>query len=179
MELFQWINYKLEIKPEVFTITIFKEIVDRDKSKDKKIGLQELAYIYHMCDNSSPYSAILDSGRRHEEICKRVIKTQNWKPDSKVNEAITVYKELDETITSRFLDSVKIALSKVDNYLRNFDEKSAESADITRINTMIEKSIDTVKSVRELEKLVLQDKESSNLLRGGRERGMYLDDSNQ
>jgi len=176
MNLFQWINFKLEVRPEVFTIQVFKELMDRDKSKDKSRGIQELAYVFHMCDNSSPYNSILNDEKKHEEIVKRIIKIKDWKPDEKVKNAITVYKELDETVTSRFFESVKIALSKLDNYLRNFNEEEAESADISRINAMIEKSIDTVKSVRELEKLVIQDKETATLLKGGKERGLFLDD---
>ena len=42
---------------------------------------------------------------------------------------------------------------------------------------MVEKFIDTVKSIRELEKLVLQDKETTDTLRGGRQRGFFMDDN--
>lgn len=176
MNLFQVVNWKLEVKPEAFTIIAFRDLLDRDKSKDKKMAIKELSYVYYMCDSSSVFASYLDEEKRQEDVIKKVGLT-NWKPDDKVKNAMRVYRELDETVTSRFLDSVKIALSKVDNYLRTFNEKDAESADIIRVNSMVEKSIDTVKSIRELEKLVLQDKETTDTLRGGRQRGFFMDDN--
>ena len=42
MNLFEYKNWKLEMKPEAFTIKAFKDLIDRDKSKDKTVGIQEL-----------------------------------------------------------------------------------------------------------------------------------------
>ena len=97
-------------------------------------------------------------------------------PDDKVKEAIKIYKELDETTTSKYLESMKIGLSKIDTYIRNLDEKETDGADMQRINTMISNSIDTVKAIRELEKLVLQDRETVETLKGGREKGEFIDE---
>jgi transcriptional regulator with PAS, ATPase and Fis domain len=174
MNLFDLKNWKLEIKPEAFTIKAFKVLIDRDKSKDKNIALQELAYIYHMCDNMSPSASFLDEESRHNDVIKKVIKVKNWKPDNAVKEAMEVYKEMEETVTSRYLESVKIALSKVDKYFREFEDP--DSASIKRVDDMIKGSMNTVKSVRELEKLVKQDKESSDILRGGRTKGLFMDE---
>lgn len=177
MNLFEYRNWKLELKPEAFTIKAFKALMDRDKTKDKKIGIQELEYVYHMADNLSPFSSYLDEERRSEDVIKKVIKEPNWKPDKLVQEAIEVYKELEETITSRYLESVKIALSKVDNYFRAFEiSETTESADIKRIHDMIGSSMDNVKSIRELDKLVKQDKETGDLLKGGRKKPLFTDD---
>lgn len=166
----------MEVKPEALTVQIFKDIFDRDKTKDKSVAIQELSYVYHMSDNSSQFSSYINVDDKSKAVIEYCVKVKGWKPDSLINNAIKVYKELDETVTSRFLDSVRIALSKIDNYLRNFKEGEAESADITRVNAMIEKAIDTVKSVRELEKIVKQDKETADTLKGGRERGLFMDD---
>ena len=45
--------------PSAYTLTIteFKDIVDRDKSKDKNVATKELAYIYFMVDHRSPFAA--------------------------------------------------------------------------------------------------------------------------
>ena len=176
MKLFNFVNYRLEIRPEAFTIQVFKLLVDRDKSKTKDVALKELAYIFHMCDFTSPYSSSLNDGERSDRIIKDVVKIKGWNPDDKVKEAIKIYKELDETITSKYLESMKIGLSKIDTYIRNLDEKETDGADMQRINTMISNSIDTVKAIRELEKLVLQDRETVETLKGGREKGEFIDE---
>lgn len=170
------VNWKLEVKPEALTVQVFNDIFVRDKSKDKSVAIQELSYVYHMCDNRSDFSSYLDIKQRSDAVINHCIKIKNWQPDKLVSNAIQVYKELNETVTSRFLDSIRIALSKIDSYLRNFQEKDAESEDMARVNSMIKNSIETVKSVRELEKIVKQDKETADTLKGGRERGLYMDD---
>lgn len=177
MNLFEYKNWKLELKPEAFTVKAFKALMDRDKSKDKRIGIQELEYVFHMADNVSPFASYLDDARRSEDVIKKVIKEPNWKPDALVLEAVEVYKELDETITSRYLESVKIALSKIDAYFRRFTiDDDTEAADIKRVDDMIGTSIDRVKSIRELEKLVMQDRETGDVLKGGRKKPLFTDD---
>lgn len=176
MNLFEYRNWKLEVRPEAFTIKAFKVLMDRDKSKDKKYGIEDLSYVYHMGDNLSPFASYLDEARRSEDVIKKVITRKDWKPDTEINEAIKIYKELDETVTSKFLESVKIAMSEVDAYFRNFKGKEAESADVKRLYDMIGSSIENVKSIRELEKLVKQDKEVEDTLKGGRKKPMFTDD---
>lgn len=176
MELFQLNNWKLDIHPEAYTMIPFKKILERDKSKDKNIALQELAYVYHNVDFKSPFAAILDGETKQAEIIKSVITVKNWKPDKEVLEAIKFYKDREKTTTSEYLESVKIALSEVNNFLREFKKNGVEIQDMVRVNTMIANSIETVKTVRELEKLVKQDKEVEDKLRGGKDRGYFMDD---
>ena len=177
MNLFEYRNWKLEVKPEAFTIKAFKVLMDRDKTKDKSQGLKELSYVYHMADNTSPFSSYLDEEKRTEDIIKKVNLGNKWKPDDAVKEAVRVYKELDETITSKYLDSVKIALSKIDQFFRDYAvTEETDTADIKRIDDMIRSSIGTVKSLRELEKLVKQDKETEGTLKGGRVKPIFSDD---
>ena len=177
MNLFEYRNWKLEVKPEAFTVKAFKVLMDRDKTKDKKYGLEDLAYVYHMGDNLSPFASYLDENRRSEDVIKKVITRKDWKPDSEILEAVKIYKELDETVTSRFLDSVKIAMSEVDAYFRNFKGKGAESPDVKRLYDMIGSSMENVKSVRELEKLVKQYKETMDSFKGKQQGGFFNDES--
>jgi hypothetical protein len=177
MNLFDYRNWKLEVKPEAFTIKAFKVLMDRDKSKDKNIGLKELAFVYHMADTLSPFSSYLDEESKSRDIKTKVGLSDKWNADEKIKEAIEVYKELDETITSRYLDSVKIALSKIDKFFRDYSvDDDTETSDIKRIDDMIRSSIGTVKSLRELEKLVLQDKEVEGNLKGNRKKPLFTDD---
>lgn len=178
MELFSYNNWKLDIKPEAYTIEAFRKIVDRDKSKDKQKAIRELAFVFHMCDYSSPFASFLDEEAKRQNIIKKVGLPENWKMDSVVEEAISTYKELEETITSRYLESAEIALSKVDRYFRNFEITPETTVmEVQKIEGMVKSSVETVKALRSLEELVKQDKEKNERIRGGKERPYFADDS--
>lgn len=178
MELFNYNDWKLEIKPEVFTIEVFKKIVDRDRSKDKHMAIKELSFVFHMCDYSSPFSSFLDEESKKQNIIKKVGLPENWKVDDTINDAIKVYRELEETVTSRYLESAKIALSKIEGYFRTFEVTSETgAAEVQKVESMIKSAVETIKALRNLEDLVKQDKEKNERIRGGREKPYFTDDS--
>ena len=177
MELFELNDYKVDIKPEVLLIPIFKKIFDRDKTKDKKNALEEISYIVFMCDSSSPYNNELSDDDKSDRIIKEIVSIKNWKPDAIVNEAMKFYKEKEETVTSKYFNSLKIGLSKVDKFIREFEvDGETTPLEMSQVNGMIKNSIETVKAIREVEKLVKEDKNSNNYLRGGREKGLFMDE---
>lgn len=178
MELFQLNNWKLDISPTTYTLLPFKKLLDRDKSKEKSTAIQELAYIFHMVDPKSPFAASINEEERRERVIKSTIHSSGWKPDKVVEEAMVFYKELEETVTSKYLESIKSALSQIDKFLREFTSEDKDVEDIVRVNGMIAKSIETIKTIRELETLVKQDKEIEDKLRGGKDRGLFMDDGN-
>jgi hypothetical protein len=176
MELFEYSNWKLDIRPEAFTIKAFADLINRDKSRDKGRAIKELAFVFHMCDFSSPFSSYLDQETKKRDIVKKIGLPNDWEPDGLVNEAIRVYRELEETTTSRYYESAKIALSKIDAYFRTFEiTPDTSAAEVQKVESMIKSSVETVKSLRSLEEIVKQDKERNERIRGGKERP-YFDD---
>ena len=60
IKLFKYEGYKLNISEEALLLKPFKEIWQRDKSKNKDKALQELGYVYFISDPRSDYQ-YLDS----------------------------------------------------------------------------------------------------------------------
>ena len=68
MKLFKYDAYKITISEEALLLEPFKQIWNRDKSKDKTKALQELGYIYFMEDPRSDYQYLIDEQQRKESI---------------------------------------------------------------------------------------------------------------
>ena len=119
MKLFEYTNYKLKISDEALTLKVFKDLHDRDKTKDKEIAFKELAFIYHMCDIKSDFLIINNEKERADEVCVQVGLPENWIADEKVLLAMDLYKERTISPTMRiYLDALKGALDTT-AYLSN------------------------------------------------------------
>lgn len=183
MNLFELNNYKLQIQPEAYALLPFKKLWDRDKTKDKKVAMEELAYIYFLVDYTSDFSSILEEEERKKEVIKSCISIQKWAPDKVVCEAIEFYKSRQDTIALRMLGDSKFGIEKLSAYIRNinFDELSVNPKTGEAIPKHdIKKFVDTIKQIpsvlaalNELEDTVKKEKEATKGLRGGRQKGMY------
>ena len=64
------VNNRLEINEgEILLVREFKNLFDKDKSKDKSQAFKELTYIYLALDWKSPYSQYTEL-ERHEEALR-------------------------------------------------------------------------------------------------------------
>jgi len=185
MQLFQLKNYKLEIQPEAYSLTPFKKIWDRDKSKDKDVALKELAYVFFMCDFKSDFSNILDEIERSIEVIKYTDLNKSWKPDKIVLDAVEFYRERNRSVALQLLEDARNGISKLSTYIRdiNFNEVeiNEKTGDIKPKHD-IKKYADTIKQVpailaalKELEDEVKKEMDAGNTLRAGRKKGMYVD----
>ena len=103
--------------PEFLAVPEFKAIWDRDRTKAKAKATKELSYIVFLCDNTirNPYKGYAENVR--EGILKEsFIKDKEWKPDSKLEEAIDRLRELFKTPSSRLVASAMIAATKLEDY---------------------------------------------------------------
>lgn len=98
MNLFTYEGYKLTISPEALVLKPFKQIWDRDKSKNKEKAIQELGFIYFFCDIRSDYQYIVNEADRELAIKEGEGLPQSWKPDVKVKEAIEFYNSFKSSI---------------------------------------------------------------------------------
>ena len=178
-------NYKLQIQPEAYMLKPFKEIWERDKSKDKRIALEELAYIYFMADFTSDFSDILDEEERHNEVVRSVITIPKWHPDELVINTMEFYTSRQRTIALTLLEDARHGISKLSSYLRdiNFNEVDVNpNSGEVKPKHDIKKFADTIRQIpaivgalKELEETVKKEQESERGLRGGKEKGMYVD----
>lgn len=179
MKLFKYEGYKLHISEEAFILKPFKEIWNRDKTKNKDKALQELAYVYFMCDPRSDYQYIIDEEDRAKAIKEGEGIDSKWKPDNKVIEAMKFYKTF-KPVSALLLEDTRIAVDKLRQLLRNIDltEVDDKGKPIYTLNTVtatIKQIPSLVKDLDEAEKAIAKEIMESDKVRGAQEKSMYED----
>lgn len=185
MNLFELKNWKLQIQPEAYALEPFKKIITRDKSKDKSIGIKELAYVFYMADYRSDFASIVDDSERKKEVCTSVGLKSDWKPDKVVEEAIIFYKNMSKTESLILLEDSKKSIGKLSSYIRNINFDDIDVNDKTgdvKPKHDIKKYVDTMKQIpaviealKSLEDAVKKEQDVDKGLRGGRRKGLYTD----
>lgn len=119
-EIFDLKEGKVVINPNKLAVPIFKDIYERDKSKDKEKAFKELSYIYFLVDFKSPYDSYPDN-IKEETIKRDIMKNSKWVPDELIVEAIKKYEEFQETPILRLIKSSKLSCDKLSDYFKNVD----------------------------------------------------------
>lgn len=179
MKLFKYEGYKLHISEEAFILKPFKEIWNRDKTKNKDKALQELGYIFFMCDPRSDYQYIINEEDRAKAIKEGEGIDSKWKPDNKVIEAMKFYKTF-KPVSALLLEDTRIAVDKLRQLLRNIDltEVDDKGKPIYTLNTItatIKQIPSLVKDLDEAEKAIAKEIMESDKVRGAQEKSMYED----
>ena len=179
MKLFRYEGYKLHISEEAFVLKPFKELWNRDKSKNKDKALQELGYIYFMSDPRSDYQYIVDEEDRAKAIKEGEGIDSKWKPDNKVIMAMEFYKTF-KPVSALLLEDTRVAVDKLRQLLRNIDltEVDDKGKPIYTLNTVtatIKQIPSLVKDLDEAEKAIAKEIMESDKVRGAQEKSMYED----
>jgi hypothetical protein len=146
--------------PETILISPFKEIWERDLSKDKENAIQEFAYIEFMTSmlKSNPYREYPEV-KKDEIIRKDIITQIDWNPDDLVLEGMKKIQELQKegSITYTYWMSNKSAIEKMIDFFNNFDidERNFKSGmpiykpkDITSAVADAEKTLGTLSALK-------------------------------
>jgi hypothetical protein len=179
MKLFRYEGYKIEISEEAFALKPFKQIWNRDKSKNKDTAITELGFIYFMIDPRSDYQYIVDDDARMESIKEGEGLPSNWKPDKLVLEAMEFYKKFKPT-ASLLLEDTRYAVDKLRQLLRDIDlsevdDKGKPIYTLNTITSTIKQIPDLVRSLDEAEKALAKEIAQSDKVRGAQEKSMYED----
>lgn len=162
MKLFKLENWKVEISPEALTITDFKNLVKRDKSRTKENAINELAFIFFFCDSRSDYLYIDDPSERMESIKTDLSLPKKWKPDDLVTKAMETYLKLSVTVFSVALDDIRVAIRKITQNLRDADYKNMDAGDINKSTGSIKQVGPLLKEFKTLEREVLAEIEEES-----------------
>lgn len=178
IKLFRFENYKLKISEEAFTIAVFRDIWERDKTKDKRIALAELGYVYHFADPRSDYQSIVSEIERENAIIEGegLLK---WKPDELVKDAIEYYCKF-KPMASYLLEDTRTAIDKVRKFLAGIDLNAVDEKGkpIYAINTVVNaiKQIPVlIKEFDEAEKALNKDLQAVSKMRGNSEKTIMED----
>ena len=158
----------------------FKEIWKRDKSRNKDIALQELAYIYFMEDSRSDYQVYIDREERSKQVKLGEGIRDEWSPDKLVQDAQEFYASF-KSESALLLEDLKAAV----NTLRKGMITQEELADIdpekkpailNNYAGVISKMTDLAAKIDETEKKMAKDTIMSDRVRGSVEKAMFEDD---
>ncbi len=147
-------------KAETLLIHPFKDIWERDLSKDKENAIQEFAYIEFMTSmlKSNPYREYPDE--KKDEIVRKDIITQiEWNPDNLVGEGMDYIINLqkDGSITYSYWMANKRAIETMIDFFNKFDidERNLKSGmpiykpkDITSAVADAEKTLTTLNTLK-------------------------------
>lgn len=173
-------NHKLTIHPEALLIQSFKLLWDGDNSKDKKVALKELAYVYFMTDYKSPYEKY-DKDEKHLQICEDVMGDTKYKPSAEVLKAIEVYKNLQQTFSMKFLESAKTASRELMRFFDTVDlqERTDKGAPIYKpsdITSALSQSVKVIEALdRWTEKVQKEQELTDARITGGGTAGYFED----
>lgn len=180
MNLVKFENYNLVIEPEALHIKAFKKLWERDRSQSKNRAKQELGIIYFQVDPRSDYMFLTDDDERLELIKEHEGLDKDWKPDKLVIDAMEVWKQLIHTPNTLLLHDSIVTADKLRKFLRNIDlnERDERMKPIFSPNVItgaLKQIPDIVKALVETKKIVEQEINESNKMRGSQQKKIFED----
>lgn len=164
-------NNKVTVDPEIYTISIFKDLSPND-----------FAYIYWMGDFGSPYLSIAED-EREKAVIEDCLKDSEWKVTEQVKTALNKYRELQELSIPAlsYLNSARKAAEDINTLLKtiNLKERDKSGKPIYKPKE-IASAISELRNVVETldkwdEKVRNSLSMSDEKIRGGGVSGMYED----
>ena len=180
IKLFKFEGYNVTVEPEAITLAPFKAIWDRDKHKDKRVALQEMAFIYFMGDPRSDYQYIVDEEEREKEIVKGLGMSSTWKKDKVVQRGLDFYNSFKPS-SAGLLEDTRVAVNKLRQLLRDIDleEKDDKGKPVYTLNTItatIKQIPGLVKDLDEAERTLAKDILEQSRARGSQTKALGEDE---
>lgn len=180
IKLFKFESYNVTIEPEVLLLAPFKKLWDRDKSKDKSIAMQELAYIYFMGDPRSDYQYIINEEERTKSIKEGQGMPAKWKPDKAVKDALAFYNSF-KPASAGLLEDTRVAVNKLRQLLRDIDleavdDKGKPIYTLNTITATIKQIPGLVKDLDAAERTLAKDILAEARARGSQSKGAFEDE---
>ena len=180
MNLFEFQGHKVVFSPQALGLKPFRDLYERDKTKNKVVAISELEYVYFMADYKSDYSDIIDDEERSQEIISVLDLPKNWEKDDIVQIAMDFYIDRSDSMLMKLYKAAKILLSKIVKFAEtvNLDERDNNNKpvyNVKQINDMVKQLGGTVESVQHLEKMVKAEVSANKTNVGSREKNMFED----
>jgi uncharacterized protein YoxC len=179
MKLFKYEGYKVIISEEALLLKPFKDIWNRDKSKNKSTALQELGFIYFMEDPRSDYQYIVDINERQKAIMEGEGLSDKWKPDKLIKEAMKFYETFKST-GALLLEDTRFAVDKLRKLLRDIDLSKTDDHEkpiytLNTITSTIKQIPDLIKELDNAERAITTEMKSGSRMRGSGEKTLFDD----
>ena len=165
MNLFEIENNVVIYSPQALMLEPFKKIWEEDKSEDKIQANLIMSYVYYMADERSDFMHILNVDERMQAIKEALQLPEDFNGRSEeLIQAMKFYEKLSETTSTKLLQSTRLVLQKISEFLDNInlnerDERSNKPIhDIGKITGSVEKIPKLIRAINEIEKEVVKEK---------------------
>jgi len=165
MNIFEIENNVVTYSPQALMLAPFKKIWEEDKSDDKIQANLVMSYVYYMADERSDFMHILNVDERMQAIKEALQLPEDFNGQSEeLLEAMRFYEKLSETTSTKLLQSTRLVLQKISEFLDNInlnerDERSNKPIhDIGKITGSVEKIPKLIRAINEIEKEVVKEK---------------------
>lgn len=122
--LFTVTNKVVTPTTQTLLISPFKQIWERDESKDKMYAIEDFSYIEFMVSvqKGNPYSGYTEENRAFH-ILKDIITRADWEEDDLIKEGMFKLKEFQAgaSLTYNYYMAAKIAAEKMQSFFINFN----------------------------------------------------------
>lgn len=179
-------TYSVTYSPLLLTLSPFKKIIDRDKTKGKEVALKEIAFIAFFTDIRSDYMYIVSEEDRAKELIKDLELPKDWKIDSTIKQVIEFYNSRSVTVNSSIYKSACKAAIDISNYLNRTDvllderdENGKVVTDISKITSALEKVPKIMSNLTSAHtELIKEQKITEGRTKGSRTFNMFEDGLN-
>lgn len=161
-------NWVLTVHEELWGLTPFKKLLERDKTKEKTVANAEVLFIWYWTDIKSDY-LLMNEKDRLEELKKDIPGLpKGWKKDKLIDEAIDLYEKLSTTILQELYKKALKSAKEVGDYLENTKallyERDKQDKPVTKISDITRglKDIKIImKDLKAAEKEVIKETEDN------------------
>ena len=180
MHILEFIDYQVIPTEECFLIKPFRDLYNKDKSKNKEKFMQTLSVVYFYADPRSSYSYISNDEERLHAIVEQEGLPDNYTIDG-IKDIIELYKKHTITSSYKLLQDTRIAADKVGYFLANVnlfeeDSKGKPKYTVNSITSAMKQVPEIVKQLQITEKLVAKEIEEEGRMRGGdRNKAIFED----
>lgn len=177
--MFKYEGYRVVVSPEALFIKPFRNIWKRDRSENKERAMNELAFIYFLCDPKSDYQFIIDEEERLEVIKEDQGFKESWKPDKLIMDAVEYYKSIKST-ASLLLGDTRLLIDKLRTHLKNIDldakdDKGRPLYTMQMVTATISKIPELITKLDEAEKALSKEEIDNSRMRGSGEKTILED----
>lgn len=165
----------LKIKP-------FYGIWKRDKFKDKRKALAELAFIEYYSSYSSEYNKLgLEEEEKIEAIKDDLVGLpNNWKPDELVMAATEKYEDMTLTQSDLLLADARIGVNKIRKYFKEVDllekdENGKRVNDPKALSAMLKQVREINSQLQKAQEDARKEREEEGKIYGGGQEEIYED----
>ena len=182
MKLFNLKGWNLTVSEEAWGLIPFKNILKRDKTKEKETALKEMLFVYFFCDIRSNYLH-MEEAVRVKEIRHDIGLPDDWEYDEVMKEATSFYTKRSKSVIQQLYEDTLMSAQAIGSYLRETElllqERDVQGRpvyDITKITNANEKVPKLMANLKAAYKEVIKELEDNeNKSKGARSFNTFED----